>query len=309
MENDVFSKFKIGIGTWSWGDHLYWGFGKGYKEADLRRVFQFCVENDVLFFDTAEIYGQGKSETYLGRFIKETEKPVFVASKFMPYPWRIRNTSLDRALDKSLQRLQLDKIQLYQMHMPLPPVSVESWMQAMLRVKELGKIERIGVSNYNVQWMQRAQTVLIREGISLASNQVEYHLLNRSIERNGLMQAARDMGIRIIAYSPLAMGILTGKYNEDNPPSGFRSQRYHRHFLRQIKPLLLEMARIGVAHDGKTSAQVAINWVLAKGAIPIPGAKTLEQAQQNIEAVDWSLTPGEIALLDDLSDRVLKESD
>ena len=307
MDHDFLSKVKIGIGTWAWGDHLYWGFGKGYQEADLHQVFHFCVENEMLFFDTAEIYGQGKSETYLGRFIQETDKPVFVASKFMPYPWRIRSQSLDRALEKSLQRLQMDKLQLYQMHMPFPPVSVESWMQAMLRVRELGWIEQIGVSNYNFQLMQRAQTVLIREGISLATNQVEYNLLNRTIEKNGLMQAAKDMGIRIIAYSPLAMGILTGKYNEENPPAGFRSQRYHRQFLRQIKPLLLEMGRIGVAHDGKSTAQVAINWVIAKGAIPIPGAKNLEQAQQNLEAANWTLTPSEIALLDTLSDSVLKE--
>ncbi|MBI9048301.1 MAG: aldo/keto reductase [Anaerolineaceae bacterium] len=301
------NEMKLGIGTWSWGDTLYWGYGKGYQEEDLKRVFHYCLEKGITFFDTAEIYGQGRSETFLGKFSQGINQSLYIASKFMPFPWRLNNKQLDRALEKSLQRLQRDALQLYQIHMPLPPLSVESWMEAMIRVHEAGLIEQIGVSNYSVEKMQKAQAVLLREGIGLATNQVEYHLLNRRIEKNGLMVAAKDSGIRIIAYSPLAMGVLSGKYNEETPPSGFRGRKYNRQFLHQIKPLLLEMGRIGVKYDGKSIAQVAINWVIAKGAIPIPGVKNLEQAQQNIEAANWTLSDSDIAILDALSDKVLEQ--
>lgn len=118
---------------------------------------------------------------------------------------------------------------------------------------------------------------------------------------------AKDLGVKIIAYSPIAMGALSGKYNEENLPSGYRSRRYNRQLFTRIRPLLLEMGRIGVIHDGKSVAQVAINWVMCKGAIPIPGAKTLEQAEQNVESVSWTLTRDEVALLDDLSDRYAVE--
>ena len=305
MADERLNNMKLGIGTWAWGDSMYWGYGKSYGEEDLKRVFQYCIENDVTFFDTAEIYGQGRSESFIGKFSHGINKPLYIASKFMPYPWRLNNSLLDKSLQKSLLRLQKDAIQLYQMHMPLPPVSVESWMEAMIRVREASLIEQIGVSNYSLDKMHKAQAVLLREGIGLASNQVEYHLLDRTIEKNGMMAAAKEMGVKIIAYSPLAMGVLTGKYSEENPPSGFRGRKYNRQFLHQIKPLLLEMGRIGVKYDGKSIAQVAINWVISKGAIPIPGVKTLEQAQQNIEAANWSLNANDIALLDRLSDQVL----
>ena len=307
MADERLNNVKMGIGTWAWGDSMYWGYGKGYSEEDLQRVFHYCIENDITFFDTAEIYGQGRSESFLGKFSANINSPIYIASKFMPYPWRLNNKNLDKSLEKSLLRLQKDHLQLYQMHMPLPPVSVESWMEAMIRVKEAGLIEHIGVSNYSLEKMQKAQAVLLREGIGLASNQVEYHILERTIEKNGLMAAAKEMGIKIIAYSPLAMGVLTGKYSEENPPSGFRGRKYNRQFMNKIKPLLLEMGRIGVKYDGKSTAQVAINWVIAKGAIPIPGVKTLEQAQQNIEATNWSLSEADVALLDRLSEQVLEE--
>jgi aryl-alcohol dehydrogenase-like predicted oxidoreductase len=307
METNILAQTKMGIGTWSWGDRLYWGYGKGYQEEDIRRVFQFCVQRGINFFDTAEVYGQGRSESYLGQFVREMDKPIFLGTKFMPYPWRLSSKSLEKACKNSLQRLGMEKISLYQIHMPLPPLSVESWMEGMIRVYEAGLVSHIGVSNYSMEQTQRAFTALNREGIPLTSNQVEYHLLNRKIEKNGLLKMAKDLGVKIIAYSPIAMGALSGKYNEENLPSGYRSRRYNRQLFTRIRPLLLEMGRIGVIHDGKSVAQVAINWVMCKGAIPIPGAKTLEQAEQNVESVSWTLTRDEVALLDDLSDRYAVE--
>jgi aryl-alcohol dehydrogenase-like predicted oxidoreductase len=298
--NDV----EFGVGTWAWGDQLFWGYGKDYKEEDLRLVFDKAVSSGIRFFDTAEGYGQGKSESLLGKFIQEVSLPIQVATKFMPYPWRLNRGSLTRALKGSLKRLGLEKVNLYQIHMPLPPITIETWMEALSDVHQAGLTDEVGVSNYSVDQMMRAYDALIRQGVNLVSNQVEYHLLNRKIENNGMLEKCRQLGIKIIAYSPLGLGLLTGKYNSENPPGGIRGGRFTKKYLAQIQPLIHAMRKIGAEHDGKNAAQVAINWVQCKGAIPIPGAKTFEQIDQNLGAIGWRLSEDEIGLLDEISKRV-----
>jgi aryl-alcohol dehydrogenase-like predicted oxidoreductase len=155
--------------------------------------------------------------------------------------------------------------------------------------------------------MQRAFDRLQSEGIRLASNQVEYSLLNRKAEKSGLLKLCQDLGIRLIAYSPLEMGILTGKYTPDYMPPGIRSGRYNRRYLEKVQPLLNLIKHIGTDHTSKTPAQVALNWVICKGALPIPGAKTQLQAEQNAGALGWRLTDDEVNTLDEVSDRVLKD--
>jgi len=273
----------------------------------LRKVFQFNLDTGINFFDTAEIYGQGRSESFLGKFLRETDKPVKIATKFMPYPWRLRRQALVRSLRNSLKRLGRDQVELYQMHQPIPPVTIETWMEAMTEAYQAGLIQAVGVSNYNRDQTQRAYAALMRQGIQLASNQVEYHLLDRRIEKNGLMKLCQELGVAIIAYSPLAQGMLTGKYTPDNPPPGFRGSKYSRKFLTQIQPLIAALRKIGAEHAGKTPAQVAINWTICKGTISIPGEKNLRQAEQNAEALGWSLTEEEVAQLDAISDRVLEQ--
>lgn len=297
---------EIGIGTWAWGDRLYWGFGKGYDERDLRDAFHWLLKSGVNFFDTAEVYGQGKSEEMLGRFLGEVDQPVKIATKFMPLPWRLSRKALLRALQKSLKRLGLTRIDLYQMHMPLPPVTVETWMGAMAEAFQDGLIRAVGVSNYDREQMQRAHDALTGEGIPLASNQVEYHLLNRRAEKSGLLKLSQDLGVRLIAYSPLASGVLSGKYTPDHPVQGIRANRYNRATLGKVQPLIRVLNKIGAAHEGKTPSQVALNWVICKGLIPIPGVKTLEQAQINSDVLDWRLSEEEVARLDETSDAVME---
>lgn len=303
----ILKETTIGLGTWSWGDRYFWGFEHGYDEEDIKEVFNYCVDNNVHFFDTAEVYGQGKAESFLGKFIKETKSSISIASKFMPFPWRLKKTDLMKALKKSLNRLGLESLDLYQMHMPLPPITIETWMEAMVDAYQEGLISAIGVSNYDRNQMQRASDILVKEGAYLASNQVEYNLLNRKIEKNGLLKNCLMSGITIIAYSPLALGVLTGKYTPMNPLQGIRGRKYSRDYLEKIQPLLLLMKRIGMAHAGKTTAQVAINWVICKGALPIPGAKNIDQIEQNLGATGWRLTDDEIEQLDDISDNINQE--
>ncbi len=298
-------QIEIGIGTWAWGDRIFWGYGQGYNDEDLKEVFRYCCQAGFDFFDTAEIYGQGRSEKLLGKFMAESGESMRIATKFMPLPWRLGATALLKALSASLARLEVERVDLYQVHWPYPPVRIETWMAAMAEAVQRGQTLAVGVSNYDRSQMQRAFESLSRLGVRLASNQVEYHLLNRKIEKNGLLNCCRDLGVRLIAYSPLAQGALTDKYNPANPMRGFRESRYNRRFLERIQPLIQKMRQIGARHEGKTVSQVAINWVICKGALPIPGIKTLRQAQENLGAAGWRLTDDEVAELDVLSDRVL----
>jgi len=305
--HSVFENVQFGVGTWAWGDRLYWGYGNSYHEEDLLAACQACLAAGINFFDTAEVYGQGLSETLLGKFLKDADPQPIIATKFMPYPWRLSRGSLIKALNNSLRRLNRLKVDLYMIHQPLPPIRIETWMEAMGEVYSAGLTAAIGVSNYDRQSTQRAYDSLIRQGIQLASNEMEYSLLERKVEKNGLLQHCQDLGVTLIAYSPLAEGALTGKYSPENPIPGFRGTRKNRSFLAKIRPLITEIKKIGAAHEGKSPSQVAINWVICKGAVPIAGAKTSEQAEQNAGAAGWRLTPDEVALLDEFSDRVSKK--
>jgi aryl-alcohol dehydrogenase-like predicted oxidoreductase len=298
----------LGIGVWEWGDKFYWGYGLEYDETDVHDAFSACIEAGVNFFDTAEVYGQGRSERLLGQFIRshtaETNQPIVVATKFFPYPWRLWKGSLNIALDNSLKRLQMDCVDLYQIHWPYPPISIETWSSALADVISAGKATAVGVSNYSANQMRRSHAILIKRGLFLASNQVRYNLLDREIEKNGLLRACQELGITCIAYSPLAQGLLTGKYSPINPPKGFRSYRSSSRYLGKIEPVIRLLREIGRNHESKTPSQVALNWVICKGAVPIPGVKNLRQAQDNVGALGWRLTEEEISALDEATDKL-----
>jgi len=264
---------QLGVGAMSWGDRMMWGYGRGYQEEDVRQAFETSVAEGINFFDTAEVYGSGTSERFLGRFRASVSAPLVVATKFMPFPWRLTHAAIQRALRNSLKRLELESVDLYQVHWPFPPVPVERWANALADFVEAGLARAVGVSNYNEDQMRRANATLARRGIPLASNQVIYHLLDRRVERNGLLKACQELGITLIAYSPLGQGVLTGKYTPEKPLSGIRSRLYSRSFLEKIQPLIRQMREVGREHGGKTAAQVALNWCICKGALPIPGAK------------------------------------
>jgi aryl-alcohol dehydrogenase-like predicted oxidoreductase len=299
----VFDGIEIGAGVWAWGDRFFWGYRQNYGEADVRAAFDNLLAGGIRFFDTAESYGAGQSEIILGRFIKNVPG-MKVATKFMPYPWRLDRGSLLRALRSSLSRLGLNRVDLYQMHWPFPPVRIETWMEAMVEAASAGMVGAVGVSNYNRAQTQRAFDALARENLSLASNQVEYNLLDRRVEKNGLMQFCRERGIKVIAYSPLGMGLLTGKYSPQNAPRGVRARVYGAGLLAKAQPLIDALRKMGSDLGGKTAGQVALNWVICKGALPIPGAKNARQAEQNSAAGGWRLSEEQVAQLDNLSDRV-----
>lgn len=307
-QTNTLDKIKLGIGTWAWGDRLVWGYGGGYALEDIRQAFKECVAGGIRFFDTAEVYGQGKSEAMLGELCEQEGGRFTIATKMMPFPWRLWKGSLKYALKNSLRRLRLEKVSLYQMHWPLPPVKVETWMNRMADLMDEGLIESIGVSNYNLEQTKTSNETLRKRGYRLASNQVEYHLLERRIETNGVQEYCASEGIKIIAYSPLAMGILTGKYSPDTPPKGTRAAQYNKDYLIKIQPLIKMLIRTGNDQEGKTAGQVALNWCIQKDAIPIPGVKNVNQAAQNLGALGWELKPDDVAALDEVSREVIQKN-
>lgn len=299
----------LGLGTWQWGDRMMWGYGKTYTGSDIHEAFQVSLQSGINFFDTAEVYGKGRSEQLLGACLKEARQfplraTLVVATKFMPYPWRLGKGALLSKLRASLARLRLERVDLYQIHWPFRPVPIETWANALADAVEAGLTRSVGVSNYNSAQMLRAHSALSKRGIPLASNQVEFHLLNRRVEREGLLKLCRELGVTLIAYSPLAKGLLTGKYTPQTRPPGLRSYLFRRARLGRIQPLIQLLREIGKAHDGKSPAQVALNWVMNKGAVPIPGAKNAKQAQENAAGLGWRLAEAEIAALDEESQKL-----
>jgi aryl-alcohol dehydrogenase-like predicted oxidoreductase len=295
----------LGVGVWSWGDKTFWGYGKEYTLEDVSQAYKACRDAGLNFFDTAEMYGRGESERILGECIREDGRPVVIASKFAPLPNRFSARSLLKALDASLERLNVKTIDLYQIHWPYTFIGLDALMDALAEAVRSGKVRAVGVSNYEADLMRRAHTRLARHDIPLASNQVHYNLLYRKPEKNGVLDACRELNVALIAYSPLEQGLLTGKYRivAGQAISVTGQRRFSRAFRtsqrRKIEPLLLTMEEIAKAH-GKTIGQVALNWLILKDEliIPIPGAKNVRQATENAGAIGWRLTRDEFERID-----------
>jgi aryl-alcohol dehydrogenase-like predicted oxidoreductase len=296
---------EFGLGAWQWGDRLIWQFGQNYGDEDCRAAFEVSLEAGVRFVDTAEVYGNGRSERMLGQFLKETDQPVLVATKYFPYPWRFTKRAVMRALRGSLERIGIESVDLYQVHQPYSLIPNDTLMEALAEAVKEGLTRTVGVSNYSQSQMLQAYSALARKNVPLGANQVTYSLLNRDIEYDGLLGRCQELGVRVIAYSPIEKGLLTGKYSSENPPPGVRGRRYGD-MLPKIGPLLKLMTEIGQEHGGKSKTQVALNWCIRKGTLPIPGAKNAEQAEENAGALGWKLTEEEVAKLDEISEEITR---
>jgi len=286
----------LGIGTNSWG------IGR-QADPGVGSTIDAALDLGVNWFDTAEVYGLGGSERTLGLFLPGLGEKVVVTTKFFPMPWRLRKSDLIRALQASLERLMISRVDLYLIHFPAPPVAIGSWMEAMAEAYNASLVRAVGVSNFNPEQTRRAHATLAKFNIPLACNQVEYNLLKRGVERNGLLQECRDLNVALVAYHPIASGLLTGKYSPGFKAAGPRSRYLSSSYLHRIAPLIRRLQEIGQAH-GKSPSQVALNWVLCKGALPIPGAKNAHHAVENAGALGWRLDEGEISTLDQASDMV-----
>jgi len=293
----------MGLGTWAWGDRSTWGmngYDRTYDFETIRAAYERTVTAGITLLDTAEMYGDGESERIIGRLLCEDRAHrdrVVIATKFMPFPWRIPfAAALRKSLRNSLARLGVPFVHLYQIHGPISLRSARAVAAALAAPYKAGLIKAVGVSNYSEGELRAIHAALATHGIPLATNQVEYSLLRTMPESNGLLRACRELGVTLLAYSPLAMGRLTGKYSQANPPPGKRN--FSAFPMAEIEPVIAELRSCGAAHGGKTPAQVALNWLICKGAVPIPGAKNAAQAEQNAGALGWRLTADEVAALD-----------
>jgi aryl-alcohol dehydrogenase-like predicted oxidoreductase len=293
----------LGVGTWAWGDRGTWGMGgydTGLTRDSIQEAWDTSIAAGVNFFDTAEVYGRGESERIIGAMVArnpEQAASVVVATKFMPSPWKVDvRGSLLRSLRASLERLGLPSVDLYQIHGPISLRSHGALADALANAHQAGLVKAVGVSNYSAKETAAMAEALRDRGMRLATNQIEFSLLRRSPETSGLLKACADEGVVPLAYSPIGQGRLTGKYSASNPPPGKRT--FSNHPMELVEVVVAELRSIGEKYGGKLPSQVALNWVIAKGAVPIPGAKSRQQAEENAGALGWRIDDDDMARLD-----------
>ena len=302
----------MGCGTWAWGNQVLWGYEPSMDDQ-LQQVFNLCVDHGVTFFDTGDSYGTGKfkgqSEKLLGRFSQAYEgthkAQICLATKLAAYPWRLTRNSMVTAGKASIARM--GRVDLAQMHWPTAnyaPWQEGALLDGLADLYEQGLIKGVGLSNYGPRRLKWVQKRFASRGIPIVSLQVQYSLLSTyPATELGLKDLCDEFGIKMIAYSPLCLGLLTGKYDVKGPfPKGLRSFLFPRLLpgMQGLLSCLQEIAEL----QRKTIAQVALNWCICKGTMPIPGAKNRTQAEQNIGALGWQLTDGEVQALDQAAHRV-----
>jgi aryl-alcohol dehydrogenase-like predicted oxidoreductase len=298
----------IGLGCWQFaqGKGLIGAYWAKLTDGEIREIVRITLEGGINWFDTAESYGGGQSERALSRTLKSLGiKPgdVIVATKWRPF-FRTAGSILG-TIDARLAALCGYPIALHQIHQPYALSSVRAQMNAMADLVEAKKIGHVGVSNFSAKKMRLAHEELGRRGIPLVSNQVRYNLLDRSIERNGILDTARELGVSIISYSPLAQGVLTGKFHEQ--PDLIRSKPGYRKYMKAFRPAgleaswpLIKAVREQAQKYGRTPGQIALNWLInAQGdmVVAIPGAMSAAQARENAGALSFTLAKDDIDFL------------
>jgi aryl-alcohol dehydrogenase-like predicted oxidoreductase len=273
--------YPLGLGTNKWAI--------GQHDEAILEAFRASMDAGVNFIDTAEIYNFGRSERLVGTCVRRASQPVVVASKFAPLPPRVTSRQFMRALDASLRRLGLQRLDLYFIHFPFTLLSVERLMDLMAQAVHEGKICAVGVSNFSATQMRRAAARLARYEIPLAANEVHYSLLHRQPEGNGVLDACRELNVALVAYRPLEGGQLTGGSAPLEASGGSSEHGTLPQTLRAIAQ----------QHD-VTVSQVALNWLLRRDEhiIPIVGATSARHASENATALTWALSDEEFHTID-----------
>lgn len=295
---------RLGVGAMTWGEahglgrlhpaQIAYGGADGRDEE--RGAWEASIAAGATLFDTAAMYAGGASERRLGELSSDE---ALIATKFPANLWATADDMPGQLAD-SLARLRRDHVDVYQHHFPFRWVDIPRLMEFMADAVTAGTVRAVGVSNYSADQMRQAHAALAQRGIPLASNQVEYSLLHRRPERNGVLDACRELGVTLIAYQPLASGALTGRYSPSNRRRGLR--RFFKPFrgrgLAALEPITALLREIGERY-GNTPAQVALRWLIENDIVlPIPGAKNRKQATENAAALTFHLAQDEIEALD-----------
>ena len=312
----------IGLGCWqfSQGKNMTGRMWSTLDQGTMDAVVAAALDNGVTWFDTAQAYGNGASERALAGALKHRgvePGKVVVATKWLPVAKPA--SDVPRTIGTRIACLQPYPIDLFQVHSPGSLSSIKAQMREMAKLVRAGQVRAVGVSNFSAKQMAQAAAALEDEGLTLASNQVRINLLERRIETNGVLAAARGLGVTLIAYSPLAQGVLTGRYHDD--PAAARALPWARRSrlspssrfltaegLRRTEPLISELRKVGEAR-GASVAQVALAWLVTHygdTVVAIPGASRPEQATAAAAAMDVRLTEAELASIDAISRAVAK---
>jgi len=288
----------IGLGTWQFGSKD-WGYGADYAQHEAGRIVERALELGVNLNDTAEVYGRGESERIVGRAIASRRDDVFLATKFLPVlPFA---PVVERHGRGSVERLGVDRVDLYQVHWPNPISPMREQMRGMKRLRDAGVIDRVGVSNFSLARWRAAEAAL---GEPVWSNQVQYSLAARKPDAELVPYAAENDRV-VIAYSPLAKGLLSGRYDATNLPKD-SARAYDPLFLPEnvagARDLIETVSAVAKAHDA-TPTQVALAWVVShRNVVAIPGASSVAQLESNVAAADLELSESDVAQLTGASD-------
>jgi len=333
----------MGVGTWSWGNRLLFDYDPS-QDKDIYEAYRAVRDAGVSIFDTADSYGtmdlNGRAEILLGQFERrymeektvaagensnEGQQGLFsflapksgstvpppqqVATKLAPYPWRVTPQSMVKSVKGSLRRLEQDKLTLAQLHWSTAnyqPFQEKALWEGIADVYDEGLCEAVGVSNYGPLQFKKISEYMKDRDVPLATAQIQYSLMTYQVAKD-MNAVCEEENCRLISYSPLCLGLLTGKYTLDNLPSGATNPR--RQLFRELLPgaqnLLNTLEVIG-KDLGKSQTQVAINWALCKDTVPITGVRTLEQARENLGAYGWKLDPAMVDELDRAAASVAK---
>ncbi|MGD0805801.1 MAG: aldo/keto reductase [Candidatus Bathyarchaeia archaeon] len=273
----------IGTGTNKW-----W---QGKNDEAVFQTYHSLVDAGVNFFDTAEVYSFGKSESLIGDCLKRDPRPVVIGTKYAPYPTRLLRRQFMSALDASLKRLNRQVIDLYYLHFPSPLPSIETVMDMMAKAVEAGKIRAVGVSNFSADQMIDAADRLEKYGIKLAANEVRYNLFHRQPEVNGVLDACRKLNVALVAYRPLEGGQLSVSPTSQKGKAASKKEA--------IQDTLQTIAQ----QRGKSVSQVTLNWMLRRDehVLPIPGSTHADHALDNVDTLSWRLSDDEFAAIDQVS--------
>ena len=295
----------IGVGTIDWGDASR-GFGTTFREKDAFDAFQRARKSGINFFDTAEVYGykgqkyEQSAEEILGRFVaknddvkNDSKDEVVVGSKVFTIPWtnalmgggiRLGKESLVKAGKESVKRMGGRRMDLWSIHFPFPSFSQDALMSALEESLDVGLTRAVGVSNYNTEQLERAFEILEKRGIPLASNQIEYSVVNRKAEKEGLIQSCLDRDVKVVAHSPLK-ALKTTEIEEK-----YVIMNKLCEFIGQVNG------------GGKSKVSVMLNYCMAKGTIPIPGVKRVEHIEDIENAMGWTLDEESVLTIDEKMD-------
>ena len=291
---------KIALGAWAWGNDGT--FGNEHKTEDLKPIYDKAMDLGLNLWDTAYVYGMGKSEEVLGEFLRTSNREDYVIStKFTPQLAEMFEANeVTSMYENSAKILGVDEIDIFWIH---NPVGAPDWTKKLVETAKEHDIKMIGVSNHNLAEIKEANEILKEAGLKLGAVQNHYSLLNRSSEDSGILEYCQENDMIFFSYMVLEQGALSGKYDTEHPfPEGSDRANAYGDSLAEIEELNKAIAEIAEAHDAKV-AQLPIAWAVAKGTLPIIGATKVHHVEDAAEAVEIELTDDEIRTMEELADK------